>query len=523
MTWAQQVWHVLCDDVRHARVYLGVWAAVAVLATAIEIGPLLPSFITLDVFTMALVVLGVLTVAGLVQSDSPMAVGSYWTTLPLAPTAVLAAKLLLVVSMVALPAVAAFAMYLTLGVHARAAASALAVAGVKCGLSLLAFLVVAALTTGLREFLLVVIIVPIALTILGAAFQSATGIHLDTDMMAPGVPLTLAILAGSGALLLLTHAYRRRDLSRWIWVPGLFLASTAMVAPFMRSTGMIAASPMPPHPPLEFHMTPDSAAGPLTPYHADMSVSVDGAPADLRVQLMAEDAVLHLRDGRTIRMGRRPQLITPHRATVAALEGLQWPYARPDGDATFALAPDPRAPAPQPGMVASVEVFAEVRLARLVPLGTMPLVPGGAFRAAGGRMRIMEFAHGSDSVVVATRVLTASGSPDVDLGIPFNIYGNLNLSLINESRHEAMTLSPAGFSGGDVWLVMPGVRGRDYDVKFAANRAAFSVAAPAPNDQWYAGAHIQLATWVRLPVYYQVHLTYTSPTDQHAATSRRAH
>ena len=523
MNWPQQVWHVLSKDIRQARGYLAAWAAATVLAGIVGMGPIVPSFATLDVLAGVVFVLGVLALAGIVQSDSPTRVGSYWSTLPLSPTAVLAAKLLLTLAIVLLPTIVAFLVFGSLGVPAGAAAAPILLAAAGCGLFLLALFVIAALTTGLRDFFLVILLIPVAVLLLPQAFEWMTHVQLDPDQMAPGVPVTVALLAGAGVLLLLADVYRRRDLRRAIWLPGLYLASTAMVAPFMRSTGMIAGPPMPPHPVLQFRMAPDTTAGTLTPYHANMSVSVDGAPADLRVQLMAEASVLHLRDGRTIQMGRRPQLITAHRATIAAFEGLQWPYASPEHDAIFALAPDPRAPAPQPGAVASVEVFAEVRLARLVPLGAIALAPGGTFRAAGGRVRLMGFSHRNGSVLVTTRVLTANGSPEFDLDTPFNIYGDLNLSLINESRHEAMALSPAGFFGGDVWLVMPGVRGRDYDVKFATKQADFGGSAPTPNDEWYAGADVQLATWVPQPGYYQVHLIYTSPTDKHAATSRGVH
>jgi hypothetical protein len=93
MTWAHTVWHVLRKDVRHQRLAIAAYVALIAFATVWASRDSATSWLPEGILlALAALALGMLIIAPAVQSDAPDSERAHWRALPLAPSAVAAAK-----------------------------------------------------------------------------------------------------------------------------------------------------------------------------------------------------------------------------------------------------------------------------------------------------------------------------------------------------------------------------------------------------------------------------------------------
>src|SRR5690242_18001167 len=166
MMWFAQVGHVAAKDLRYTLGSIVALVAAAALAaygfvTHNALGPIVRSNtetlsmseVTVTWLPILIFLIGIIAVATLVQADRPLQADSFWTTRPLSPTAVLVAKLLLTVTAVTLPPLAAALMSLrALHTPNGVAASVLAHASIIHLSLLLATVVIASLTEDVKGF-----------------------------------------------------------------------------------------------------------------------------------------------------------------------------------------------------------------------------------------------------------------------------------------------------------------------------------------------------------------------------------
>src|SRR5215467_1014042 len=95
MSIVMQIGHVLAKDLRQARWPIAAYLAIVLVATAHSLVWSAPFSDALDLTVIAVVVVGVLSVASAIQADSPTQANAFWASQPLAPAAVLGAKLML--------------------------------------------------------------------------------------------------------------------------------------------------------------------------------------------------------------------------------------------------------------------------------------------------------------------------------------------------------------------------------------------------------------------------------------------
>lgn len=508
MNWFAQVRHVIAKNVRRARVYLALYVVAVAVTTAFVIGPTVPSFAMLDWSTLLLLGVGLLLLAALVQSDSPSRVESFWKSLPLDPGAVVAAKLLMTALVLVLPAIGGFVALRAVGSPTGLAVRSIGQATLGLALCTLAVLITAALTRDLRSLLLACVATPIAWIVLALAFMWATGVDLHLQRLPPGLPLPIAIAAGLGALFMLAYLYRRWNI-RWVaWSIAIFLASAAMVSPFLDSAHPALGAP--PAPPVDLTLERDTAGAPMGGGLA-LEVNVTGAPADVKVGLFIDSIAVRPRHAAHGRAFRRRFEVTIQQPQLA---GARRPYAtrfRPPQIYAYTnrQRDEPMVP---PSDVGGVDVFGHVMMSRLVSVATLPMRVGASVAGAGGRAQMLRVQTGGDSVTLALRLLTMRSGPDLAFVDVAGNYSAMVLDLINDARHEALSVPQAGMSGSDVSLVMPGAWGRTYDITF---RTSVEGGNALPVDSlpplaWYRGAHVQLSQLVRLETQ-PVHLVYTSP------------
>ncbi|HLL85132.1 MAG TPA: hypothetical protein VK420_20855, partial [Longimicrobium sp.] len=208
MKWRAQVLHVARKDLRLSRWLLLAYAAVVAgaAAGAAEWGAFAaidPALRTLTVF-----MLGAVLFAVLVQADSPARGDSLWVTLPLQPSAVFAAKLL--VGGVVLIGIPLLGQLVGLRAHDVAPGDLPGLLGqsaLSYGVWLAMVAAIAGLTRDLRSFLLALTLV--AFCLLFGVRAVALGIGLSGPTGWDTSPFIVA-----GTLLLLAHQYRTRDVRR---------------------------------------------------------------------------------------------------------------------------------------------------------------------------------------------------------------------------------------------------------------------------------------------------------------------
>lgn len=233
MKWSAQVAHVARKDVREFRWMIAAYAVVVAGGAAVLGGSIFDAGDPV-LWTFARLVMGILLVAVLVQADSPARSTPFWITLPLRPSAVFTAKL--VVGVLVVLGFALVGQAATLSAHAVAAGDLPGLLGrsaIAFGFWLGMAAVIAALAPDLRTFLLALM-----LTTLGT---SAASWWLPDSARDPGPPsLLIPMVELCCMVLLAAHQYLTRRVRRGV-AAGVLLWAAGLLVPLVAPAPIFSA------------------------------------------------------------------------------------------------------------------------------------------------------------------------------------------------------------------------------------------------------------------------------------------
>lgn len=233
MTPIAQVGHVLWKDLREHRVRVALFAGLVLIAMARALGAPVP----VDANVLAILVLlgGIAIVGAPVDSDPPADTRSFWAPQPLAPGAVLAAKLAFALLLVLAAALAQAVGLWSLDLRTPRAILYVTGPAQLFGLVLLATLVVTAASTDVRARLLLVFTLLLGFIIAAAKLVTA-------DPVSPAVKAWAA--AGTAMLMIaaLVAFYRSRRSGRTPFAIALVVLALGGLAASIRTV----PTPVPP-------------------------------------------------------------------------------------------------------------------------------------------------------------------------------------------------------------------------------------------------------------------------------------
>lgn len=213
MTWTQQLMHVFRRDLRHFRWYVAAYVITVALLVARVYRT--EESIGFNVSLLLILVgLGMFLVAVAIQADPPTAEDAMWRATPLAPSALFAAKLALVVLLLLVGLVGQFVALRAFALGAGEIAVYLLQSIVPMCWWLVGSMLIAAHTRDARWYITVLVTTPIAFAILAwfGSFGFMFGMpYLAESAYDPAALLaSLQVAALVAALLLLALTYTRR-------------------------------------------------------------------------------------------------------------------------------------------------------------------------------------------------------------------------------------------------------------------------------------------------------------------------
>jgi hypothetical protein len=491
MKWHAQVAHVARKDLHHTAWLVVAYAAVAALATLASRWDRFGAAGTFF-YTVPLVVLGMILTAVVVQSDSPARSTALWVTLPLRPSAVLCAKILVAaLVVVGLPLLGQLAVIVMHATRSGDIPGLLVLSALAYGVWLAIAAALAALTRDLRSFLVALILVMLAWGIVMSTIYNRTA-------PAPAAPYLINTVQLTGLLLLLAHQYLTRDVRRGImgaavlWL--LFLALPMVVR--RSDVSRTAASARIPASlrPAVFRMEGvDLDAG----SHASVQIRLEGASRFHEYALVAPVVRLHGRDGSSEAVPTPGVEVVLNEPTLRLAGRLVW-LGDPEGPTTHLgglpveLAPAQREALARGGARLSVRGHLEVREPRTRL--DLPLAEG-ATAASGGLWvkvaRAESFGEGPSLEVQTSSIAFPSRHrPDalVVLGRE-----SVEYALVNRRRGEALALRQGGSAGSSLPLMLPGPSTASRTLQLLPPQTR----APETHvdREWLSGASLVLVQW----------------------------
>lgn len=493
MKWHAQVLHVARKDLRLSRWLFLAYAAVVagVTAAAAEWGAF--AAIASPLRMLGLILLGTVLLAWLVQADSPARSDALWVTLPLHPSAVFAAKLL--VGGVVLIGIALLGQLAGLRAHDVAPGDLPGLLG-RSALSYGAWLMIAAamaaLTRDLRSFLLV-------LTLFAFVWLFAVqAVVLAIGRSGPsGWNMSPYIVAGM--LLVLAHQYRTRDVRRGAAMAvALGIAVVFVPLAFPRS----AASAVPTTRAIADHLRPASieiGEVSLKPgSQAAFVMRVVGASPFHHYVLVSPTVRVRMDDGSSVVLPGTERLVSLNDPAVR-LEGLRSLTERPRSESFAAQVQIELSPTQRQALAAGrARLSLQGRLeARELRAGVeLPLRVGAGAADGGRRIRITSVESRPDGPAVEVRTSEVR-SPVV--GDPEGGgYGRsaAEYLLLNRSRRESLQMAMRSSSGSDFALVLPGPRARSSTTEIVPDDTRPDGEPRRVGPDWLGGARLLLVRWV---------------------------
>ncbi len=516
MNTVAQIGHVLAKDLRQARWPIAAYLGVVVVATAHSLAWGAPFNDVLDFTVVAVVVLGMVCVASVIQADSPTRANAFWASQPLAPWAVLCAKLVLAaVGMIGIAAIGQALGLAAHGVPASEMPQLMFQSVWEYGSWILFAMIVAALTSDLRTFLLFLILVPIALLVIAVVFvfprlggQNRINVDLRT--------VWYVALAGglAGGVALLVVVYRIRDSRRYVWVLGALCAACSLLLVQGPLSGMPPAKPAYDGPPATFTLSLDNAQSmPIAP-RINLTLTSEAPEQGGRLTLSELAATIFVRGGPPIPVSMLTQggmLFTGNGAfgttpgAPAVLSstsdvqldssthwlGLQTPRTIRRGLSADLSAEQMAAVARG---VDSVRLKGMVYVDTPSLLGTMPLTVGARLSRNALRARIRAWAHGHGQADLSLDLRWIPLDGLVARPRAIFVQEEREFALWNPSRREAVNLRGSNH-GGTGWLVLPGVSVSDltHDLQLSPE---YTSGGGAPlEDSWFDGARLAIIQW----------------------------
>ena len=441
MRWTAQALHIARKDLTAVK-----WFFVAyVLLLAITLTQIVVSPVLLFSFWPLFVLLAsMLTMAIVVQLDSPWAVNAFWATRPFDASAVFGGKVAF--AAIVLVGAALIAETIALVAHAVPAAEfALMLAEGAMGLfaALIFVSVLAAVTQDLRAFLLVEFGILIVQNTLGMMIYfriSESGYRLPTWFSAIG---SVAILAAG--LLLVLHQYKTRFRRVRLVVAllvGNFLLGVFTVRPESPNKPRNRSRTTAPQGLLEAWRSP----GIFASWDASLTVRLTGTDSRYAYVFYPTAYLRERYDGET-RIGRMPNILNLQNAQPPAIEGATWreresdvPVAR---GTTLRLSHSEFSEYNR--LDATVKLKGYIEVFEPYAAARAPLVKGNWLISAGERISIVDVREDREDAI-NVGISRVSRVPEIDqLSLGF---ARADFALLNTSTNEVASLSPGGGSSG---------------------------------------------------------------------------
>jgi len=520
MNWFSQVRHVAAKDVRRSRWALIVYIAIITASTVSFVtgrafGPYPTKLSTDDVpgmpdtfvvyLPMVSVILGLVASASLLQLDSPTRANAFWASRPLSPSAVLGAKLAVVmIAIVGLPLIGVAIGLTALDTSFVDTTKLVARCAVRYGEWALAVLVVGALTKDLRGAALALISILFGATMLLAAFstgpaKSATLGPGPSEMAVHASLVIFAVVGVIGGIALLAFLYRTRAKRPGTWIAVAIATAWLVLASFATAPSNVR--------PRVQGGSPASLVLQLQPgdtgawRHEARALALRLAPSagfptiGDRADFRPDSVTIELLDGKRVNvdpMGRttitlgRPRLGTAVRWLDAADEQSHgFLTVEPKGGTRGAIANNAR----------SVSVAGVVTSLRLRPIASLPLRTGESVIHDGRRIVIYGFSHDTTDAHVWVQLFTVPRDTIPGVADLTRSIDDLRFALVNDARSEALLLRDWGSSGNSGSVVLPWIRieARSRRLK---SEMGDSLSHNLPRDDaWYKGARLVVLEW----------------------------
>jgi hypothetical protein len=516
MSWSRQVVHVMMKDLRENSWAVGVYIALAAVATANAFRTVQTGAIAS--LTMPMIILfGMITVASLIQGDSPIRADAFWASRPLTASAVLVAKLLLAVIVVI--GVAALGQSIGLVAHhlaPRDVPGALVWSILDYGRWLLIAMVLAAVTRDLRTFIVALLVVPAVYLANVAWFDRH---EFDADMTVRNwvlamLPLIMPVIFATGGAALLAYLYSRRDARIRTSVAALLVIAAGINSPASSTTVGLRPGGVDVVTDVEEMEEVDSAAlkephtaFTLMPRTEDvlkvggvpmfsMTLTADSLPSTRRLQLIGATALFHMRNGSVLRerveaswnpthVGVHAPSTTvwlepgdPHPTTVPAM-------ARLSDSVRRAVNAD----------MTSLEMDGQILVSVPAFVDTLSLRGDSVSEHDGVRTTVSNWSYGAGtgSLTVRSSMLSRDGAP---LGALLRANPtDADYALVNTVRHEAIPLVVGEFGTQEGWIVLPGVQTTVTSAHLNTSDRNFDKSGNRPDDAWFRDARLTITYW----------------------------
>ena len=513
MSWLGQVWHVAAKDVRQTA-----WAGALVLVglalathqalavdSAIVAAPS-PFLSGPVVFYLA----GIVFAGLVVQADTPARSDAFWMTHPLAPTAVMGAKVLVAGALlVGLPVGCQILALWAYG--SPSPVEALPLIGrsalVQAGVVAMA-LGAAAVTRDLQSYLLTLILGAVALSFLVGGVLSwliRNGVRTNDFGSAPSTA-PLYLIAGGVAVWL---QYRQRSVARTLaWVLPLLAVGLVGGVIVQARTGpkVVGAEGTPP----EWLQVQDlrvevrdlreeNFRGAPAESSLVTTLTAPDLPDGYRYTLLPE-AWVELPDGthRSLRLLSRPEPSRPLRVPMDRVRWRDDEVLRPRGDlgaAVLGVPKDLAALVREGGAVLVLGGRMEVSAPR--PVAEWPLKAGGRARAGSRVLELVALDLGGSA---PTFDVSAEEIVSEWQGWRASPLDDVSLILVDESGTMAAPLvSRSGGGGSGQPLVLPTVEARRWASTYVI--PASGRASATDDGVWWRGGRVLVAEWRPIGTY----------------------
>jgi hypothetical protein len=494
MKWHAQVAHVARKDLRQFWWMIAAYALVVAASTATATRwsafgaghPLLSMF--------GIVVLGMVLLAVLVQADSPARSTPFWITLPLHPSAVFTAKL--VVGVVLVLGLALVGQAAALSAHAVPAGDLPGLLGhsaLSFGSWLGTAAVIAALAPDLRTFLLALTLTTLT-SFLGA--YVSWSLH---DFSHPSPSLLIPVVELCCMVLLLAHQYLTRRVRRGVAAGVLLWTASLLVR--SGSSAELAAAGVVPSPLRAATINIDEmqfSSGP----EPMMMIQAKGLSPVHDYVLVSPIVELRMDDGSSAPVRLKESFIRLSHAAVPA-EGIRWVNGRDPATeigyvVTLKVTGAQRQALEQGRARLSLRGRVEVREPRVKM--DLPLVAGAAAARQGLRMRVTraEVLAQGPSVEVQASSVARSGSAGSG-SERWSGFGPADHVLVNRSRGEGIILNSGSSRGSDGGLVLPGPSTKVSTTTFEPEITLGRKISIEPG--WLSGARLLVLEWAPLGSY----------------------
>lgn len=517
MNWIAQVLHVFRKDVRQ------LWRNFAAFYLLIGVG-LYRSFrmpeveliatTTLDtvdseiiafVLSLFAIITGIVAVATAVQNDSPVKVKEFWRTRPLAPGAVLSAKLLVAVVAVIVFLLATIGtVFQALHSSPEATLRTLLNVGVSLGFCTLAVVVAGSVTRDVRSaFLILIVSCVVVLFTLSIADRNIFG--------APyAVQATFAVAAVAFAMLILVVLYWRNRSS------GLSLAVGLPAIAFLMGSTLLNVVPVQTRaaepnavPPVSLRFEAQDSTNWESIFGMKFRLATETVPESVRIDVAIDSGKIWRIDSASFSItppstGAKVWVAKPRGAMPWLGRKVTWLNAdAAEFQGRMLQSNDSRRVPTGAGDKASAraEIFGDVTLSRANVLEYLPLKHNAMTFDDGRRFRIARLRESELPAGITVELTALPRGAIRTNSYALNFFGGpLFFSLVNAERGEAIVLFPASSSNTSESLVIPTLTVSKSLYELTAKSKGFESRLPVDKG-WYTNAQLVAMEWVPMTTY----------------------